>query len=539
MSARISLSGLLCVSLLLLVPEVVLAKASYRAAFKSQVEQSAAGFALAAAEEPDYTCTKDKPCSIGCCGPLDDTGKGVCGLGPTFCGTGCTSTCTYKSECDPGWGIQWSNSSTCPLNVCCSDYGFCGTTADFCAGKVTSSPECPASGNSSSARTIGYYEGWNWQRPCGTMTPRQIPLGYYTHINYAFSLIDPTTYRLTPMDDKTGTLYKSVSALKEMQPGLEVWIAVGGWAMNDPGPFRTVFSDLAASEAAQDQFFESLITFIANNGFDGVDLDWEYPVADDRGGVEADFDNFVNFLSRLRARLNNLGKPVGISLTLPASYWYLRGFDIIKLEPYLDWYNIMTYDIHGIWDSTVDSLGPYARAHTNLTEIDESLKLLWRNNINPGRVNLGLGFYGRSFTMKDPNCMTAGCEFSGAGNGGECTGAAGVLSAAEISNIITAGATVTFDSAAAVQIVTWDNDQWVSWDDTKTLAMKVEYANQRCIGGLMIWAIDLDDGTLIKSLAAAGRPVQYYNENPPLVVPCFGSDWPDDVSSDNTSSSST
>ncbi|KFY47845.1 hypothetical protein V495_01790 [Pseudogymnoascus sp. VKM F-4514 (FW-929)] len=524
MSVRLSLGGLLCASLLLLVPEVVLAKVSYRTAFKSQVEQSVAGFALAAAaaDEPDYTCTKDKPCSIGCCGPLDETGNGVCGLGPTFCGTGCTSTCTYKSECDPGWGIQWSNATTCPLNVCCSDYGFCGTTPDFCAGKVTSSPECPVSANSSNARTIGYYEGWNWQRPCGNMKPSQIPLGYYTHINYAFSLIDPVSYRLAPMDETTGSLYRSVSGLKEKQPDLQVWIAVGGWAMNDPGPYRDVFSHLAASEAAQDQFFESLITFMLNNGFDGVDLDWEYPVADDRGGVEADFDNYVNFLSRLRARLNNLGTPMGISITLPASYWYLRGFDIVRLEPYLDWYNIMTYDIHGIWDSDVASLGPYARAHTNLTEIEESLKLLWRNNINPSRVNLGIGFYGRSFTMKDPNCMEAGCEFTEGGKGGECTGAPGILSAAEITKIIAGGATVTLDTVAAVEIVTWDTDQWVSWDDTRTLKMKVEYANSRCLGGIMVWAIDLDDGTLIKSLSNTGRPEQFFVQNPPLVMPCFG-----------------
>lgn len=35
---------------------------------------------------------------------------------------------------------------------------------------------------------------------------------------------------------------------------------------------------------------------------------------------------------------------------------------------------------------------------TNWTEIDEALQLLWRNNIKPANVNMGLGFYGRSFT---------------------------------------------------------------------------------------------------------------------------------------------
>lgn len=95
----------------------------------------------------------------------------------------------------------------------------------------------------------------------------------------------------------------------------------------------------------------------------------------------------------------------------------MTGFDIVKLEPWVDWFNIMTYDIRkntfialqkmsskltlssqidGVWDSTVKSIGPYAYAHTNLTEIQLGLELLWRNNINPARVVMGLGFYGRS-----------------------------------------------------------------------------------------------------------------------------------------------
>ncbi|KAK1850239.1 putative class V chitinase [Colletotrichum chrysophilum] len=488
--------------------------------------------------DDDYVCTATKGCDIGCCGPFrDEEGNGVCGLGPDFCGDGCTSTCHYKSECDPGWGIEWSNATACPLNVCCSEYGFCGTDPGFCGGEVVSSPQCDIAAGSSNGRTIGYYEGWNSQRSCGTMTPEEIPKGYYTHLFYSFSLINPETFRLEPMDDTTGSLYGSVSALKKTQPELQVWLAIGGWAMNDPGAWRTSFSDLAASESAQDEFFESLVTFMSTYNYDGVDIDWEYPVAEDRGGIEADFDNFVNFISRLRNRLNNLGTPKGLSMTLPASYWYLKGFDIINLEPHVDFFNVMTYDIHGVWDSTIESLGPYAHAHTNLTEIEEALKLLWRNNINPSRVNLGLGFYGRSFTMKDPSCMAAGCEFSEGGNGGACTGTAGVLSAHEIMQIIEDGATMTLDPVAGVQIVTWDSNQWVSWDDTETLKMKVDYANQRCLGGVMIWAVDLDDGTLIKSLSETGRETTIILDDPPAISACFGTTL-EDISGNVTDASS-
>ncbi|EEP82318.1 conserved hypothetical protein [Uncinocarpus reesii 1704] len=487
------------------------------------------GTVFTTAGNDDYTCSASKPCKLGCCGSVDKTtGKGVCGLGPDFCGDGCISTCNEKSECDPGWGAEWSLASNCPLNVCCSRFGFCGTTVDFCEGKIVSSPQCPG-GKSADKRLIGYYEGWNLQRPCGTMKPSEIPLGWYTHINFAFALVNPKTFRIDPMDAKTASLYTEVTGLKRRQPGLEVWIAIGGWAMNDPGPYRTAFSDMAKSEANQDAFFESLISFMQRNNFDGVDIDWEYPVADDRGGIPEDFDNVVTMLRRLRQRLNETGRKYGLTITLPASYWYLRGFNLVEMEPHLDWFNIMTYDIHGVWDRNVTSIGPYAYAHTNLTEIQMGLELLWRNNINPGRVVMGLGFYGRSFTMKDPNCLDPGCEFSDGARGGECTGTPGVLSAAEIVEIIKNGANVRTDETAAVNIVTWDTNQWVSWDNAHTLKKKVEYANARCLGGTMVWAIDLDDGTLLDALGSGlSRPKDPVTGELRNVIYDFETVWPEE-----------
>lgn len=64
----------------------------------------------------------------------------------------------------------------------------------------------------------------------------------------------------------------------------------------------------------------------------------------------------------------------------------------------------------------------------------------------------------------------------------------------------TAGVTQTLDPVAAVMIATWDSTQWVSYDNGQTLGMKISYANGKCLGGTMVWAIDLDDGTLISTL---------------------------------------
>ena len=168
----------------------------------------------------------------------------------------------------------------------------------------------------------------------------------------------------------------------------------------------------------------------------------------------------------------------------------------------------MSYDLHGTWDSTNKFLGPYIAAHTNLTEIDSALSLLWRNNINPRNVVLGLGFYGRSFTLADPNCTTARCIFTSGAKAGPCTQSVGTLSFSEIERIIASGAKVIKYDTAAVKMVVYDTDQWVSYDDVETLKMKVQYANAHCLSGTMVWAASLDsaNGSAAHALSlATGR----------------------------------
>ncbi len=162
----------------------------------------------------------------------------------------------------------------------------------------------------------------------------------------------------------------------------------------------------------------------------------------------------------------------------------------------------------GTWDGSNPYIGAFVNAHTNLTEIEQTLDLFWRNGINSKNINLGLGFYGRSFTLSNPGCKTAGCPFSAGGSPGRCTASAGTLSFAEISEIVAAGATETVDKDAGVAIVTWDNNQWVSYDNEQTLKQKMDYANSRCLGGVLIWAASTDDaqGTAIQTLSkVSGR----------------------------------
>lgn len=154
------------------------------------------------------------------------------------------------------------------------------------------------------------------------MSPEQLPVGAYTHLNFAFAFIDPVTFHVAPMSEADTELYPRFTGLKAANPGLQTWISIGGWSMNDPDqPTATTFSDLAGSTTAQTAFFSSLLSFMQTYGFDGIDIDWEYPVAPERGGKPADYQNYVSFLKNLRSALGGSGHNYGLTLTLPSSYW--------------------------------------------------------------------------------------------------------------------------------------------------------------------------------------------------------------------------
>jgi len=131
-------------------------------------------------------------------------------------------------------------------------------------------------------------------------------------------------------------------------------------------------------------------------------------------------------------------------------------------------------------------------------------ELLWRVKIPPAKVSLGFGFYGRSFQLADPTCQKPGCPFTGGAKPGPCTATSGILSYYEIMDIVKgsnpttsksrtkrAGVQPVHDVESAVNYVTYDNDQWVSYDDAVTMKQKVDWANSAGLGGSLIWASDL------------------------------------------------
>ena len=209
---------------------------------------------------------------------------------------------------------------------------------------------------------------------------------------------------------------------------------------------------------------------------------------------------------------------------MPTSYYYLANYGtpvdsvfgniLRKMSLYADMINVMSYDLHGTWDGPQDQIGSIVLAHTNLTEIQVALDLFWRNDINPAKLNLGVGFYGRSYQLSSSSCTTPGCSFSGGGTAAECTKTSGILSYREIVEIIEANdLTPTWDKTAAVKYLVWDKDQWVSFDDQETFQQKIKWANANGIGGLSIWALDQDTDDLqaLQALLYPGTLNAFYD----------------------------
>ncbi|KAF0316872.1 glycosyl hydrolase family 18 [Colletotrichum asianum] len=193
---------------------------------------------------------------------------------------------------------------------------------------------------------------------------------------------------------------------------------------------------MALSYDGRRTFIRSVVDYLRNYSLDGVDIDWEYPGALDRGGRPQDANSYVQLQAELRDAFEDEGSGWEISIAIPSSYWYLRGFDLENLQRQVDYFNLMSYDIFGMWDQDNEWTGPYLRGHTDWDMIENGLDLPWRNGIQPENVVMGFGFYGRSFTMSDPSCFRPDgvCRFRAGGMPGSCSDTAGVLTYQEIAS---------------------------------------------------------------------------------------------------------
>lgn len=348
--------------------------------------------------------------------------------------------------------------------------------------------------------TVGYYTNWAVYRPgLGSYTVADIPANLYTHLIYSFTGIDPTTYKikiLEPEQDVNKNGFKKFVDLKKTNPNLRLLIAIGGW---NEGSAK--FTKMSGTPSLRSSFVQSVVEFMKKYGFDGFDFDWEYPGASDRGGAPADKANFVKLVQELRNAFDREGKGWEITMaTAAANYRLEAGYDVPALCGLMDAVHVMTYDFRGGWTG-------FADVHSNLYKRSFDTAEYAPLNVNDVMANweklgcpanklvVGIPFYGKSYKLQNPSqskILGSGViGTAGNGNAGQITGEAGLLAYYEICDP-KQGWSVNWDNQGKVPYA-FKGDQWVGYEDVKSVSEKIEFIKKKGYKGAMTWAIDMDD----------------------------------------------
>ncbi|KAF1810543.1 glycoside hydrolase [Eremomyces bilateralis CBS 781.70] len=223
-------------------------------------------------------------------------------------------------------------------------------------------------------------------------------------------------------------------------PWTETWIAVGGWQFSCEVRTKWTWSDMAASADNRRKFIDSAIWFMDKYGFQGIERAWAYPGIKERGGRQGDKDNFVTLLKEFREHMKSSNRNYGISVLIPGEPGYSMQYDLKGMEPYVNWFNLGTWDLHGHWDA-FNGWGTSMHAHTDARDIEKVLEVYFQAGLKFSKFNLGVAWYGRGYTIRDQTCGDLGtCEFSGpsASIPDSCTNEPGVLSNHEIRTLLRA-----------------------------------------------------------------------------------------------------
>ncbi|CAK7234837.1 hypothetical protein SBRCBS47491_009084 [Sporothrix bragantina] len=374
----------------------------------------------------------------------------------------------------PTNGTKLQNLNPCPLNACCDDWGWCGTTWQRLHEQLRhDGGELRAKNGSGDA---GYFEDWNYNRACLFMSLADIDTSAYSHIHFAFGNIS-ADYSINAGDEVTDNQFLAFTALRDVKR----IVSFGGWAFStDPATYNIFRQGVAVGN--RDKLANSVGAFV-----DGA--------------------NYLEFLKLVRKRI---GKDKSLSMALPASYWYLKQFPVKEMADVVDYFIYMTYDLHGQWDyNNTNALpgcpsGKCIRSHVNETETHGALAMLTKAGVPTNKIIVGLSSYGRSFHLADASCRGYQCEFTGSrfysvAQPGVCTGTRGYIADAEIREIVTdtddyAVLEAYHDEGSSSDVLVYgskDSVDMVYWMDIPTKVQRFQYAVLNNFAGTTDWAVDL------------------------------------------------
>jgi chitinase len=338
-----------------------------------------------------------------------------------------------------------------------------------------------ASSSGLTKRLIGDYGYWS-----RTQTPPyssdQIPFNKVTHINHAGVSFNANGTLVVP----SGFIEKALLT-KAHNNGVKVLLLLSG-----------DFTDMETTAGGLSALLQNLQPFLQEYGYDGVDIDWEYPAS----AQDAAF--FHSLMLGLRSIL-----PAPQLLSADVAPWGGTGYDFPDTKNIVDWFNIMTYDCAGPWtDSSQlnsaifpDPNDPESYNCEPGGSVKEALDIYAGLQVPASMLNIGTPFYG--YIYHQVNALWGFCPNQ------DCTNSVDYENYGTFfkQRINAMGWRTYYDPYALVPYMLKANgsEGFITYDDAASTFYRVWYTDwARGAGGTFIWEIDADyDGTTQDLLEAA------------------------------------
>lgn len=281
----------------------------------------------------------------------------------------------------------------------------------------------------------------------------------FTHLNYAFGDITDTYDGLYIQNEEK---FSQIVKLKEQHPDLKILISVGG-ATQDAG---LRFYHMTANPNYRSSFIKNCMELMEKYNFDGYDMDWETPTS------QKEMDNFNALMREFRQAM---GPDRLLTLASPCQF---IAFDFNTLDKYVDFVNVMGYDID---TPPFHQSGLYRSELTSKCSIEEGLQLHIKSGMPAHKLVMGTPFYG--LAKDDPTLP----DFR-------------FVDYKDIPNI--QGFTERWDEVACAPYLTNSMGQFVcTFDNPRSIKIKCQYVKDNNYLGMMFWHYDADDGILRNTMA--------------------------------------